>query len=94
MKFIDLLDVLDSDEQFSVIVTNEWGDGFYEGTVEHFREEELLLNLRVDRIFTRIIEDYEQSDYYPNRVLIYKDEIEVTLFDEEHKIIYRKDDEI
>ena len=43
MKFEDLLDVLESDEQLRVTVT---GDGVYKGTVEHFKEEELLTKLK------------------------------------------------
>jgi hypothetical protein len=85
MKFIDLLDVLESDEQLRVTVT---GVGVYKGTVEHFKEEELLSNLRVDRIFTRIIEDYEHSDVRYNRATLITD-IEVTLYDEEEKIIQK-----
>lgn len=79
MKFIDLLDVLESDEQLIVTVT---GHGVYKGSVEHFKEEELLTNLRVDRIFTHIIKDYEHSDDCYNRATVIS-EIEVILYDEE-----------
>jgi hypothetical protein len=90
MKFKDLLEVLDSDEQLTVTVTNEWGDGVYDGTVEEFREEKLLLDLRVCRIFTRIIKDDEHFDIRSNRKAL-TTEIEVTLFDEEQTIIYPED---
>lgn len=90
MQFIDLLDVLDSDEQLSVTVANEWGDGAYEGTVEKLREEELLLDLRVEQVYTRIIEDDKHSDIDANRIAL-TTEIEVTLYDEEQKIIYPED---
>lgn len=84
MKFEDLLDVLESDAQLSVIVTNEWGDRFYDGTVEKLREEELLLGLRVEHTYANI----EKSDYYPDKVSFFP-KYYVTLFDDEHKIIYR-----
>lgn len=87
MQFKDLLDVLESDEQLRVTVT---GYGVYKGSVEHFKEEELLTNLRVNRIFTHIIEDYEHSDVCYNRATLIT-EIEVTLYDEEQKIIYQED---
>lgn len=90
MQFKDLLDVLDSDEQLVVTVTNEWGDGLYEGTVEHFKEDELMSILRVCRVYTRIIEDKELSDVCPNKIAL-TTEIEVTLYDDEHKIIYPED---
>jgi hypothetical protein len=90
MKFKDLLEVLDSDEQLTVTVTNEWGDGVYDGTVEEFREEKLLLDLRVCRIFTRIIKDDEHFDIRSNRKAL-TTEIEVTLYDDEQKIIYPED---
>jgi hypothetical protein len=90
MKFKELLEVLDSDEQLTVTVTNEWGDGVYKGSVEHFKEEELLSNLKVNRIFTHIIEDYDHSDVCYNRATLIS-EIEVTLFDEEQTIIYPED---
>lgn len=90
MQFIDLLDVLDSDEQLSVIVTNEWGDRWYKGTVDHFREEELLLTSRVCRVYTRTIEDKKRSDVRANRVAL-TTEIDVTLYDDEQKIIYPED---
>lgn len=79
MKFIDLLDVLDNDELLVVTVT---GHRVYKGSVEHFKEEELLTNLRVDRIFTHIIKDYEHSDDCYNRATVIS-EIEVILYDEE-----------
>lgn len=88
MKFIDLLDVLESDAQLSVIVTNEWGDRFYEGTVEKLREEELLLDLRVELVRADLIGNIEKSDYYPDKVSFFPKNY-VTLFDDEHKIIYR-----
>lgn len=88
MQFIDLLDVLDSDEKLFVNVTNEWGDGFYDGTVDHFREEELLQNLRVDRVYTCIIEDEKHSDVCANRVALII-QTNVTLYDDKHEIIYR-----
>ena len=75
MKFKDLLDVLENDEQLRVTVT---GYRVYKGTVEHFKEEELLSNLRVDRIFTHIIEDYNHSDVCYNRATLITD-IEVTI---------------
>ena len=78
MKFIDLLDVLESDEQLKVTVT---GYRVYKGSVEHFKEEELLSNLRVDRIFTHIIEDYDNSDVCYNRATFIS-EIEVILYNE------------
>lgn len=78
MQFKDLLDVLENDEQLKVTVT---GYGVYKGTVEHFKEEELLSNLRVDRIFTHIIEDYEHSDVCYNRATLIT-VIEVILKDE------------
>lgn len=87
MKFKDLLEVLESDEQLRVTVT---GVGVYKGTVEHFKEEELFSNLKVNRIFTHIIEDYEHSDVCYNRATLIS-EIEVTLFDEEQTIIYPED---
>lgn len=90
MQFKDLLDVLESDEKLFVIVTNEWGDGGYEGTVEKLREEELLLDLRVEQVYTRIIEDDKHSDIDANRIAL-TTEIEVTLYDEEQKIIYPED---
>lgn len=92
MQFIDLLDVLDSDEKLFVNVTNEWGDGLYEGTVEELRQEEVLLDLRVmaDSVYTRIIDDKEHSDVRDNKVAL-TTEIEVTLYDEEQKIIYPED---
>lgn len=79
MKFKDLLDVLESDEQLRVTVT---GYEVYKGSVEHFKEEELLTNLRVDRIFTHIIEDYDHSDVCYNRATFIT-EIEVILYGEE-----------
>lgn len=79
MQFIDLLDVLESDEQLVVTVT---GHRVYKGSVEHFKEEELLSNLRVNRIFTHIIEDYEHSEGCYNRATFIT-EIEVILYDEE-----------
>lgn len=88
MQFIDLLDVLDSDEQLSVTVTNELGDGVYKGTVEYFKEEELLHTLRVDRVYTCIIEDEKHSDVCANRVALII-QTNVTLYDDEHEIIYR-----
>ena len=88
MQFIDLLDVLESDEKLFVNVTNELGDGFYDGTVGHFREEELLLTLRVDRVYTCIIEDEKHSDVCANRVALII-QTNVTLYDDEHEIIYR-----
>lgn len=88
MQFIDLLDVLESNAQLSVLVTNEWGDGFYDGTVGHFREEELLHTLRVDRVYTCIIEDEKHSDVCANRVALII-QTNVTLYDDEHEIIYR-----
>jgi hypothetical protein len=90
MKFKELLEVLESDEQLTVTVTNEWGDGVYDGTVEEFREEKLLLDLRVCRIFTRIIKDDEHFDIRSNRKAL-TTEIEVTLYDDEQKIIYPED---
>lgn len=84
MQFKDLLEVLESDEQLIVTVT---GHRVYKGTVEHFKEEELLSNLRVDRIFTHIIKDYEHSDGCYNRATLIT-EIEVTLYDEEQTIIF------
>lgn len=85
MQFIDLLDVLDNDELLVVTVT---GYRVYKGSVEHFKEEEeLLTNLRVDRIFTHIIKDYEHSDVCYNRATLIT-EIEVTLYDEEQTIIF------
>lgn len=75
MKFIDLLDVLESDEHLRVTVT---GVGVYKGTVEHFKEEGLFSNLRVDRIFTHIIEDFDHSDVCYNRATFITD-IEVVL---------------
>jgi hypothetical protein len=90
MKFKELLEVLESDEQLTVTVTNEWGDGVYKGTVEEFREEKLLLDLRVCRIFTRIIKDDEHFDIRSNRKAL-TTEIEVTLYDDEQKIIYPED---
>jgi hypothetical protein len=92
VTFIDLLDILDSDEQLIVTVTNEWGYEVYEGTVDHFREEELLTTLRVCRIFTHIIDDHEHFDARYNRVAL-TTEIDVTLYDDEHKIIDLEDDE-
>lgn len=89
MQFKDLLEVLESDEQLKVTVT---GNGVYKGSVEHFKEEELLSNLRVNRVFTHIIEDYDHSDVCYNRATLIS-EIEVTLFDEE-KIIYPEDNAI
>lgn len=80
MQFKDLLDVLESDEQLSVTVT---GYRVYKGSVEHFKEEELLSNLRVNRIFTHIIEDYEHSDVCYNRATFISD-IEVILYNDEH----------
>lgn len=88
MKFIDLLDVLESDEKLFVNVTNEWGDEFYDGTVGHFREEELLHTLRVDTVYTCIIEDEKHSDVCANRVALII-QTNVTLYDDEHEIIYR-----
>lgn len=92
MKFKDLLEVLESDEQLFITVTN--GDEFYnyDGTVEEFREEKLLLDLRVraDRVYTRIIEDEEHSDVCGNKVAL-TTEIDVTLYDDEHKIIFPED---
>lgn len=80
MKFIDLLDVLDNDELLVVTVT---GHRVYKGSVEHFKEEEeLLSNLRVNRIFTHIIEDYDHSDGCYNRATFIT-EIEVILYNEE-----------
>lgn len=79
MKFIDLLDVLESDEQLVVTVT---GHRVYKGSVEHFKEEELLTNLKVNRIFTHIIKDYEHSDDCYNRATFIT-EIEVILYNEE-----------
>lgn len=92
MKFIDLLDVLESDELLRVTVTNEWDDEVYEGTVEHFRKDELMANLRVitDRVYTRIIEDEKHSDVDANRVAL-TTEIDVTLYDDEQKIIFPED---
>jgi hypothetical protein len=90
MKFKELLEVLESDEQLFITVTNEWGDGVYDGTVEEFREEKLLLDLRVCRIFTRIIKDDEHFDIRSNRKAL-TTEIEVTLYDDEQKIIYPED---
>lgn len=88
MKFGDLLDVLESDENLFVNVTNECGDGFYDGTVGHFREEELLHTLRVDRVYTCIIEDEKHSDVCANRVALII-QTNVTLYDDKHEIIYR-----
>lgn len=88
MKFKDLLDVLESNEKLFVNVTNEWGDGFYDGTVGYFREEELLHTLRVDRVYTCIIEDEKHSDVCANRVALII-QTNVTLYDDEHEIIYR-----
>lgn len=93
MKFIDLLDVLDRDEQLAITVTNEYGDEYYYGTVKDFKEKDLLLILRVCRIFTRIIKDDEHFDIRSNRKAL-TTEIDVTLFDEEQTIIYPEDDEI
>lgn len=61
---------------------NDW----YNGTVEDFREEELLTNLRVARVNTHIIYDEKHSTYNTNKVSLMS-EIEVTLYDE-HKINY------
>lgn len=91
MKFKDLLKVLDSDEQLTVTVTNEWGDKVCDGTVEEFKEEKLLQDLEVDRMYTRIIKDDEHFDVRYNRVALTTD-IEVTLFDDEQKVIYYEDD--
>lgn len=88
MKFGDLLDVLESDEKLFVNVTNEWGDEFYDGTVGHFREEELLHTLRVDTVYTCIIEDEKHSDVCANRVALII-QTNVTLYDDKHEIIYR-----
>lgn len=88
MKFKDLLEVLDSNEKLFVSVTNEWGDGFYDGTVGHFREEELLHTLRVDTVYTCIIEDEKHSDVCANRVALII-QTNVTLYDDKHEIIYR-----
>ena len=88
MQFKDLLDVLESDEKLFVNVTNECGDGFYDGTVGNFREEELLHTLRVDRVYTCIIEDEKHSDVCANRVALII-QTNVTLYDDEHEIIYR-----
>lgn len=92
MQFKDLLEVLESDEKLVITVANEWGDGLYEGTVEELRQEEVLLDLRVmaDRVYTRIIEDKEHSDVRDNKVAL-TTEIEVTLYDDEQKIIYPED---
>lgn len=79
MQFKDLLDVLESDEQLVVTVT---GHRVYKGSVEHFKEEELLTNLKVNRIFTHIIKDYEHSDDCYNRATFIT-EIEVILYNEE-----------
>lgn len=91
MKFKDLLEVLESDEKLVITVTNEWGKVF-KGTVEHFREDELFSNLRVkaDSVFTRIIEDDKFSDVDANRVAL-TTLIEVSLYDDEHKIIFPED---
>lgn len=67
MKFIDLLDVLERDELLKVTVT---GYGVYKGSVEHFKEEGPFSNLRVDRIFTHIIEDYDLTDVCCNRATL------------------------
>lgn len=88
MQFGDLLDVLESDEKLFVNVTNEWGDEFYDGTVGHFREEELLHTLRVDTVYTCIIEDEKHSDVCANRVALII-QTNVTLYDDKHEIIYR-----
>lgn len=88
MQFIDLLDVLDDDEQLSITVTNEYGDEFYYGTVKDFKEEDLLLILRVCRVFTRVIDGF-----YCNKKTL-GTEIDVTLFDEEQTIIYPEDDDV
>lgn len=92
MQFKDLLEVLESGEKLVITVANEWGDGLYEGTVEEFREEKLLLDLRVmaDSVYTRIIDDKEHSDVRDNKVAL-TTEIEVTLYDDEQKIIYPED---
>lgn len=79
MQFKDLLDVLDNDELLVVTVT---GYRVYKGSVEHFKEEELLSKLRVNRIFTHIIKDYEHSDDCYNRATFIT-EIEVILYNEE-----------
>lgn len=94
MKFKDLLDVLDSDEQLRVTVTNEWGDKVYYGALEQFREEPIFLDLivKADRVYTRIVEDDEHFDICSNRKAL-TTEIDVTLYDYEHKIIYFEDDE-
>ena len=94
MQFKDLLEVLESDEQLLITVTNEFGDEVFNGTVEHFREDELFSNLRVraDRVYTRIIEDDKHSDVDANRVAL-TTQIEVTLYDDEHKIIFPDDEE-
>lgn len=90
MKFKDLLKVLDSDEQLTVTVTNEWGDKVCDGTVEEFKEEKLLQDLEVDRMYTRIIKDDEHFDIRCNRKAL-TTEIDVTLFDDEQKVIYYED---
>lgn len=64
------------------------GDRFYEGTVEKLREEELLLDLRVELVRADLIGNIEKSDYYPDKVSLFPKNY-VTLFDDEHKIIYR-----
>lgn len=90
MQFKDLLDVLENDEQLRVTVT---GYRVYKGTVEHFKEEEeLLTNLRVEQVYTRIIEDDKHSDVDANRIAL-TTEIEVTLYDDENKIVFPKGEE-
>lgn len=91
MKFIDLLDVLESNAQLSVLVTNEWGDRVYDGTVGHFWEEKgLLTNLKVCRVYTLPVMKEVQSEFYP-KPLSFIIKIYVTLYDDEHKIIFPED---
>lgn len=90
MQFKDLLDVLDDDEQLAITVTNEYGEEYYYGTVKDFKdfkEEDLLLILRVCIVFTRVIDGF-----YCNKKT-FGTEIEVTLCDDEHKIIFPEDEE-
>lgn len=92
MQFKDLLEVLDSNEKLFVTVTNEWGDGFYEDDVDNFRENVLMSNLRVELVYTRIIDDKEHFGFRLNRTAL-TTEIEVTLYDDENKIVFPKSEE-